>query len=208
MNETMVQASQTNHYAQQIRSLYTKSLFLRNDEQEALRDSAKLLDKQAALLSVLELLAAGSGEETKRCNVKLFIAELRKWQRARKSDVEYLAQLRNEAIVFRRTQLKKSAISRWMSGLTGGSLSAQIAQLEDSLLKADINNSEFERKLALKLCIMMVLLNFHHKSHSAKNEPFPKIKAVLSYVNRLRWKRDLYTTLYRSAKYRSVEEGK
>ena len=162
---------QARWFEDQVTNLYSRNLFLRQDEKQALLESACMIDKFAARQFVIVTRSESAEHQLDPVLLQNLIVNLRNRQSGRTSDASRLVEFREQAIAFRKKQMSRGKFSQWLDGIIGSSLKLRLENLERETLKLDIFRVEMRQRVALRLLALSVCNAFvrEHKTHTDPN---------------------------------------
>lgn len=151
-------------YESQIVNLYSRSLFLRQDEIRELQYTAQLVDQYAARHFNAKTLQNGTLPLSNRL-LRSIIERVREKQAKRPDDAEGLAKLRRKALEYRAMIVRSPAIVRAIRSLFTDHVQKRHAEIEKEFVQNAINRAE--KRLVVTKKIVTLLLSDARQDDSA-----------------------------------------
>lgn len=183
-------------FEEKVTALYSRSLFLRQDEAKALQESAQILDQQTASLFLIQSSDDSSEKPLGEKNLKRLIEALRKFQSARESDSHFLARLREDCLAYRKAQLKKGFLRRILSKFFSKSSQERISVMQNESLKIDLEIAALRQYVSTRFFALMIADRVKARRAPSDQDQVEATIQMLKDIRLMRKKNYLYRKLY------------
>lgn len=198
---------QARWFEEKITQLYSRNLFLRQEEKHALLESARLIDKFAARQFAIDTHSDANTHRLDPALLQNLIANLRKRQTKRAPDAARLAQFREQAIAFRKNQMNKGKLSQWLDVFRGSGLKLRLENLERESLRLDMSRTEMRHRVALRLLTLMVCDAYMRECKTHADQNVENVIKLLRLRADLKRKKRFYQKLLTEVRSEKVIEG-
>lgn len=143
-------------YESQIVNLYSRSLFLRQDEITALQYTAELVDQHAARqFNAKTTLQNGSLPLSNKL-LRSIIKRVREKQAKRQDDAERLAQLRKKTLEYREMIARSPAIVRAIRSLFTDNVQKRHDEIEKEFVQNELERAEKRHAVTKKIVTLLL----------------------------------------------------
>ncbi|NBW82153.1 hypothetical protein EBR21_10420 [bacterium] len=202
------QEEQLQRLEQQVAGLYSRSLFLRDDEERTLQEAARALDKHAAFLFLFESEGNQTTQPLGRRIVKMLLESLRLKKSGRTSDAERLARMRDEAMAYRRSQTKKGFLGRCLTSIAFSANQKRSESLKSTELQVDVASAEVRQKAAFQLLALMFADRFLEKEKWQAKDQLQSVSSAIQKIAELRRRNFIYKKIYSEVRRRSFMDSR
>lgn len=193
---------------EQVVGLYSHSLFLREDEEKTLQQAARDLDRHAAFLFLFDSDETPTGHPLGRRIIKLLIEKLRIRKSGRPSDAERLIKMREEAMAYRRAQIKKGFLERCLSSFSFSPLRKRSESMKATDLKVEVASAEARQNAAYQLLSLMFADRFSRPEKNSEQDQVQSMVRAIRHLQELRKKNRMYRKIYSEVRRNSIPDAR